>query len=349
MAADGGTGGASTQSAQYEVTKIRRARGIAYAYAPNGEREAPFAGNLNIAAKKEKFALAPWRVATFGFVASRTVDGGVNFLTAAQGDVNLFNVGTGGAYTIINGGMTGTATDAESMAGAQGAIVRNGATFVAVGLEIVRQRPWFTAAGSAADQLGNRDFTDWMSDNGPMGFEYGLSLQEQIEQAAFFRYILFPNTQIQEQRCGALCDWMARGNKINMPGNFTAFTSEYGSGGQKTSSQIQAIITLGGDPARVIRVQERLGLTLPATGSLILPYEMRLWGYTVCGDPPDDDACAIPGANMQSMGSMLAYIEQLRGMLAQGQIDKAMFQKMLDAANAQLMAGGGTGGDQGKG
>lgn len=321
---------------KYQMVRIKRAEGIQYAYAPNGERTAPFAGNLNLAAKKEKFALAPWRVARFAFVASRSTSGGINYLTLREGDVSLFNVGSGGAYTAVNGGMTGTATDAESMAGPQGAIVRNGATFVGVGLDIVRERPWFTAAASAADQLGNRDVTDWMSESGVGGFEYGTNLQEQAEQAAFFRYQLFPNTQIQEQRCGALADWVNRGSRISLPGNFVAFTSEYGSGGQKTSSQLQSFITLGGDPARAIRVQERLGLTLPATGSLILPYAMRIWGYTVCGDPPDDDVCAMPGASAQSLGMIRAQIEQYRQMLEEGKLTQAVFSTLVEAAATQL-------------
>lgn len=326
-----------------EVVRLRRANGIQYAYAPNGERTAPFAGNLNIAAKKERFALAPWRVARFAFRATRTVDG-TNWLTATEGDVSLFNVGSGGAYTVVNGGMTGTATDAESMAGPQGAIVRNGAAFIGVGLELVREDPFFTTAANAADQLGHRDFTSWMSDNGPCGFDYGVELQKRVEAAAFFRFQLFPNTQVQEQRCGSLADWIARGSKFALPGNFVAFTSEYGSGGQKTSSQLQGFFSLGGDPARVIRVEERLGLTLPATGTVILPYAVRIWGYTVCGDPPDDDACALPGAQSQSLGALAAYIRQLREMLTQGDIDNDTFRMMLADARTgmakQLAAGG---------
>jgi hypothetical protein len=336
--ADGGIGGSDV--AKVEIVRVRRAGGIAYAYAPMGERSAPFAGNLNVAAKKEKFALAPWRVGRFAFTASRAVDGGVNYLQIAEGDVSLFNVGSGGAYTAANGGMTGTASDAESKAGAQGAIVRNGATFVAVGLEIVREKGWFTPAASAANQLGVRDVPDWISDNGPTGFDYRDAAAELIEQAAFFRYQLFPNTQIQEQRCGALADWMSRGSKINLPGTFVAFTSEYGSGGQKTSSQLQSFVTLGGDPQRTLRVQERLGLTLPATGSVVIPYAMRLWGYTVCGDPPDDDICAVPGASAQSLTAVLEYMKQCQAMLAQGQINREMFDRMMVATTAQLGAGG---------
>jgi len=319
-----------------QIVRARLAAGIQYAYAPNGERTAPFAGNLNLAAKKERFALAPWRVARFAFVASRSTSGGINYLTLREGDVSLFNVGSGGAYTAVNGGMTGTATDAESMAGPQGAIVRNGASFVGVGLDIVRERPWFTAAASAADQLGNRDVTDWMSESGVGGFEYGTNLQEQAEQAAFFRYQLFPNTQVQEQRCGALADWINRGSRISLPGNFVAFTSEYGSGGQKTSSQLQSFISLGGDPARVIRVQERLGLALPATGSLILPYAMRIWGYTVCGDPPDDDVCAMPGASAQSLGIIRAQIEQYKMLLDQGALTQALYSTLVQAATSKM-------------
>ncbi len=321
---------------KFQVVRVRRAEGIQYAYAPNGERTAPFAGNLNLAAKKERFALAPWRVARFAFVASRSTDGGVNYMTLREGDVSLFNVGSGGAYTAVNGGMTGTATDAESMAGPQGAIVRNGASFVGVGLDIVRERPWFTSAASAANQLGNRDVTDWMSESGVGGFEYGTNLQEQAEQAAFFRYQLFPNTQVQEQRCGSLADWINRGARIALPGNFIAFTSEYGSGGQKTSSQLQSFISLGGDPARVIRVQERLGLTLPATGSLILPYAMRIWGYTVCGDPPDDDVCAMPGASAQSLGLLRAQIEQYKALLEQGMLTQQLFATLVQTTTAKM-------------
>lgn len=329
--------GGGGNAAAVEVVRVRRAAGISYAYAPNGERTAPFAGNLNLSAKKERFALAPWRVARFAFQASRVVDTN-NYLTVSEGDVSLFNVGSGGAYTLVNGGMTGVATDAESQAGPQGAIVRNGATFVAVGLEIVRERPWFTSLANAADQLRYRERPAWVSESGPFGFDYGTELQELVEAAAFFRYQLFPNTQVQEQRCGALADWMARGSKITHPGNFVAFTSEYGSGGQKTSSQLQSFITLGGDPARQIRVQERLGLTLPATGTLVLPYAMRLWGYTVCGDPPDDDVCALPGASAQSLGSLRQQAVQLKQMLEAGELDRDTFLAMMDGVRAAMLS-----------
>lgn len=313
--------------------RIYNAETISYAYA-SGERTRPFAGNINVAARKERFALAPYRVAKFGFVA---VPGG-GYLTVRQGDVSLFNVGFGGAYTAVNGGMTGMATDAESMAGPQGAIVRNGATFVAVGLEIQRAGAWYTPEASAADQLGNRDWTDWVSDNGPEGFAYTTELQKLIEPAAFFRYQLFPNTLVQEQRCGSLSEWMARAPRVNTPGNFTAFTSEYGSGGQKTSSQLQCFISLGGDPARILRVQERTGLALPADGALVLEYSMMLWGYTICGDPADDDACAMPGASAQSLGQIRQYITELRQMLAAGEIDRQMFSDMLRDARAAMPA-----------
>ncbi len=327
--ADGGMG-----ATKVEIVRVRQAGGISYAYAPMGERTSPFAGNINVAAKREKFALAPWRVARFGFTATPGTVTGTDYLTVTQGTVNLFNVGTGGAYTAANGGMTGTASDAESMAGAQGAIVRDGATFVAVGLEIRRGGAWYTPAASAADQLGNRYWPDWISENTAAGFDYTNELRKQIEEAAFFRYQLFPNVQIQENRCGALADWMATGKRYSSFGNFAAFTSEYGSGGQRTSAQLQALITLGDDPARILRVQERLGLALPADGTVSLEYSMVLWGYTVCGDPPSDDVCAIPGTS-QALVGMLQQAQALQALLQQGAINKAFF----DRAMAELQAG----------
>lgn len=323
-------------TAKVEIVRVRQAGGFAYPYAALGERTSPFLGNINVAAKRERFALAPVRVGRFGFTAARTTDT-VDYLTVNQGSINLFNVGSGGAYTLINGGMTGTATDAESMAGAQGAIVRDGATFVGVGLEIRRESAWYTTAANAADQLGNRDYPAWISDNGPSGFNYPDAVRELIEPAAFFKFTLTQNVQVVENRNGSLSDWMARGSKISTFGNFIALTNEYGSGGQRTSSQIQATITLGGDPARVLRVEERLGLDLPATGSVVLEYGMYLWGYTICGDPPGDDVCAVPGmADAGAMGQVLRQIEQIQQLLTAGRINRMQFDAMMAAVTAAV-------------
>jgi len=330
--ADGMAGG-NVQAV--EIVRVRKAQGYGYAYAPLGERMSPFSGNANPAAKREKFALAPWRTARFAFVATPSTVGGVDYLTVREGTVSLFNVGTGGAYTAANGGCTGVASDAESMAGQQGAIVRDGATFVAVGLEIRREAAWYTPEASAADQLGNRYWPDWISENTSSGFDYTEELRKQIEPAAFFRYQLFPNVQIQENRCGALRDWMAPpdSGRLGKFGNFPAFTSEYGSGGQKTSAQLQSFITLGENPARLIRVQERAGLALPADGAVVLEYSQVLWGYTVCGDPPSDDICAMPGVGqMGSAVQLFAQLTEARRMYEAGVMAKAAY----DALSAQL-------------
>lgn len=331
MDAEQGMGAMSTQ-----LAKVR------YAYGPTGNLPVrPFSGNANIAAMNEKFALVPWRVARFGFRAIPTVVGGSDFLVLQQGEVSLFNVGSGGAYTTANGGMTGTAGDAESMAGVSGGIVRSGATFVAVGCEIARESCWFTPEADIADTLGVRTIPDWFSDNGPTGFTYAQELQKLVEPAATFRFQLFPNRQVVEERNGSLADWMARGSRLGAPGTFVAFTSEYGSGGEKTSAQVQAFITLGGaggaggSPARALRVQERLGLALPADGAVILEYSMKLWGYTVCGDPPTNDVCALPGAQNQSLGSAAALLRELREMFKEG----AITRDQLQAQTAKLLDG----------
>lgn len=335
--ADGLAGGNSVQAV--EVVRVRKAVGYGYAYAPMGERMSPFSGNANPAAKREKFALAPWRTARFTFVATPSTVGGVDYLTVREGTVSLFNVGTGGTYTAANGGCTGTASDAESMAGAQGAIVRDGATFVAVGLEIRRESAWYTPEANAADQLGNRYWPDWLSENTSTGFDYTEELRKLIEPAAFFRYQLFPNVQIMEQRCGALRDWMAPpdSGRIGKFGNFPAFTSEYGSGGQKTSAQLQSFISLGDSPARILRVQERLGLALPADGAVVLEYSQLLWGYTVCGDPPSDDICAMPGVGVAGTAVQLfAQLTEAKRLYDAGVMALDAFNAMRGQINAAL-------------
>lgn len=335
--ADGMAGGNSVQAV--EVVRVRKAMGYGYAYAPMGERMSPFSGNANPAAKREKFALAPWRTARFTFVATPSTVGGVHYLTVREGTVSLFNVGTGGTYTAANGGCTGTASDAESMAGAQGAIVRDGATFVGVGLEIRREGAWYTPEANAADQLGNRYWPDWITESTSTGFSYVDELRKLIEPTAFFRYQLFPNVQIMEQRCGALRDWMAPpdSGRLGKFGNFPAFTSEYGSGGQKTSAQLQSFISLGENPARVLRVQERLGLALPADGAVVLEYSQVLWGYTVCGDPPSDDICAMPGVGVAGTAAQLfAQLTEAKRLYDAGVMALDAFNAMRGQINAAL-------------
>lgn len=337
--ADGGMG---KEVSIYDVqTAVAANR---YAYAPNGILSGPFLGNVNVASKADKFALVPARVARFGFTATRTTDGGVNFLTVTQGGINLWNIGAGGAGSATNGGMTGNLTDAESMAGPTGGIVRTGATFVATGMEIRRESAWNTADASVTNVLGNRDWPDWISDNGPCGFSYPDELRKLIEPTASFRFILQPNRQIVEDRQGALADWMAESGRFSVPGNFIAFTNEYGSGGEGTSSKIQAIIDMGATggtgEARVLRVQERAGLAIPAAAHVTIEYSMVLWGYVVCGNPVNDDPCAIPGLSSQSLGAPMQMLQNLFALQAAGQLTMDQFNMGMQTIKA-LMPGGG--------
>lgn len=311
--------------------------GIIYAYAPGGRvRNVPFHGNLNLAAKNERYALVPYRSARFSFTASRS-GAGPYYLTVAQGDINVMNVGQGGTYSATNGGMTsgdGGVSDAESMAGKQGGLCRNGATFITVGAQLVRERAWYTPAASAANQVGVRQRPAWISDNGPCGFDYGEELAQLVELAAFYRFQLFGGPrQVVEERQGSLSDWMSRGNEFNQPGGFIALASEFGSGGETTANMLQAVVTLGASSAsalqRTIQVEERLGLTLPADGAVVLPYTIRLWGYNVCGNPIGDDLCAVPGADAAQLQQSLQMFTAFQQLLGGGEDAKAKLAQLM--------------------
>lgn len=253
-----------------------------FAYGPTEALlDEAFKGNRNLAARDERFALAPVRTALVFFAATRAAYGAGFCLQMAASTVVAFNVGTGGALDATNGGATGTATDAESMAGNQGGIVRNGATFVAVGARYAYEGAWY--ATDAANQLGNRQRPAWFGD---ASFNYPQALREQVEPAMSSYLELFGGSKQKcEERLGPIKRWMSDDKGSAAPlGNFVAFTDPYGSGGEKTAQMLKLTV----EQPRTVQVEEVPGLTLPAAGSVLLAYSFTVWGYPVCGDPTGD-------------------------------------------------------------
>lgn len=263
-----------------------------------------FKGNRNLAARDERFALAPVRTLTVYFTATRAAYGAGFCLQMVASEVVAGNVGTGGTFTATTGGATGTATDAESMAGNEGGIVRNGATFVAVGAKAAFEGGWY--ATDAANQLGTRQDPAWLEDTD--GWSYIQALRKQSEPAMWCMLELFGGSKQKcEERLGPLKRWMAddKGSAAPM-GNFLAFTDPYGSGGEKTAQMLKLTVA----QPRTVQVEERAGLTLPATGSVILEYSFTVYGYPVCGDPTGD-ACDMDSQTNARISNLEAGQRQL--------------------------------------
>jgi hypothetical protein len=269
-----------------------------FAYSPTEALlDEAFRGNRNNAARDERFALAPVRTALWFVRATRVVSGGTVYLATAPAEVVAFNVGTGGTLSATNGGAVGVATDAESMAGIEGGIVRNGATFVAVGAKIAFEGGFY--APVAGDELATRDVPAWIKDSG--GFSYIEELRAVVEPTMFAYLELYGGSKQKcEERLGPVRRWMgADQGGANPIGNFLAFTDPYGSGGEKTAQMLK--LTVGAP--RTLRVAQRAGLEIPAEGfnAVLLAYSFTCWGYPVCGDPGGDACDAESAARINAL------------------------------------------------
>ena len=275
-----------------------------FAYAPTEALlDEAFKGNRNQAARDERFALSPVRTALVFITATRAAYGAGFCLQAVPAEVVAYNVGTGGTLTAATGGATGTATDAESMAGQEGGVVRNGATFVAVGGKAAFEGAWYST--DAANQLGTRQDPAWLGDTD--GWNYPDALRKLVEPGMWCMLELFGGSKQKcEERLGPLRRWM--GETCAPMGNFLAFTDPYGSGGEKTAQMVKLTVA----QPRTAQVEERAGLTIPATGTVILAYSFTLYGYPVCGDP-GGDAC-----DTGDVGARVAALENGQRQLLSG-------------------------------
>lgn len=254
-------------------------------------------GYYDDSARDEEFGLAPGRGAVFAFIAAIASAGGRTFLqiNPLTNPLILYEVGSGGSGS--GAGIPGTQTDAESSAGKDGGIVRNYATFVSVGMQVERMPCWTTPA-AATDVLATRIDADYLNGGGAIGPNYGERLQALVEQSASFLMDVQGGTRKKcEEHLGSISDWLVNpsSTRLNLPGHFWMFSSDYGSGGQ--ASDMELVVKC--EMSRTLQVEENAGLPFLAGTQVVVPFRMRQIGYTLCGDPEGADACGpIKGPNL---------------------------------------------------
>lgn len=254
-------------------------------------------GVYDESAMDEEFGLAPFRGQDFAFTAKRVVEDGRTWLKIAALSEPLILMTSGSSASGAQAGLPGTQTDAESSAGPKGGIVRNEATYVTVGMMVERMNCWCTVE-DAADVLAVRSDMDFLNGGGIAGPNYGVRLQQQVEQAALWLMDVTGGTRKQiQEHLGPISDWRVNVNGMNIPGHFWMFTSDYGSGGQSSDMEL----TMTTEMVRGVRIEENAGLPLPVGFQVIVPFRVRHVGYTLCGDPESRSKTCGPkrGITMQ--------------------------------------------------
>lgn len=267
----------------------------------------------------EEFGLCPGRGQVFAFIATIVTTGGRTFLEipAQTRPLVLYETGSGGSGA--DAGIAGDQTDAESSAGKDGGIVRNYATFVSVGMQVERMPCWTTAA-AAADVLATRVDADYLNGGGAVGPDYGQRLQGLVEQAASFLMDVQGGTRKKcEEHLGAISDWLVNPSsaRLNLPGHFWMFSSDYGSGGQ--ASDMELVVKC--EMSRTLRVEQNSALPFLAGTQVIVPFRMRQIGYTLCGDPEAATAC---GTNARGRNMSVEKIADAAAEKAAGAVMKAL-------------------------
>lgn len=255
-------------------------------------------GYYDDSSRDEEFGLAPDRGQLFAYIATIVSAGGRTYLEIPAGatPLELYNNGAGASGA--DAGIPGVQTDAESSAGKTGGIVRNGATFVTVGMQVERVPAWTTADG-ATDVLDARTDADYLNGAGITGPCYGERLHALVEQAAYFLMDVQGGTRKKcEEHLGPISSWISnKPGMSNIPGHFWLFSSDYGSGGQ--NSDMYMVMKV--EQPRTLRVEQNAAVPFLAGTQVVVPFRVRQIGYTLCGEPDGVDACGTgKGPNLSA-------------------------------------------------